>query len=35
MLSGGAAELIESHLQGEIMRVDNLVLEGLLRMATE
>ena len=35
MLSGGAAELIESHLQGEIVRVDNLVLEGLLRIATE
>lgn len=35
ILSGGGADLIESHFQPAIVRVDNLVLEGLLCIATE
>lgn len=34
MLSGGAAAVIEAHLQGEVVRAENLVLEGLLCIAT-
>ena len=35
MLSGGAAPLIAPHLNGAVEVVDNLVLEGLLRIALE
>lgn len=35
VLSGGAASLIASHLNARVEVVDNLVLEGLLRIAQE
>ena len=35
VLSGGDAALVESHLGGAVLRVDNLVLEGLLRVARD
>jgi len=35
VLSGGDASLIEPHLGGTVLRVDNLVLEGLLRVARD
>ncbi len=35
VLSGGGAALIEPHLNLEVRAVDNLVLEGLLRIARE
>jgi type III pantothenate kinase len=35
MLSGGAARFIAPHLNGTVEVVDNLVLEGLLRIALE
>ena len=34
-LSGGAAEMLAPHLQGRVERIDNLVLEGLLRIASD
>ena len=33
-LSGGAADALAPHLQGRVERIDNLVLEGLLRIAS-
>jgi len=33
-LSGGAADVLAPHLQGRVERADNLVLEGLLRIAS-
>lgn len=35
ILSGGGADLIEPHLQGKVLRVENLVLEGLFHIADE
>jgi type III pantothenate kinase len=35
ILSGGSADLIEPHLEGERVGVENLVLEGLFRIADE
>lgn len=35
LLSGGAAELLAPHLELPLIRVDNLVLEGLARAAAE
>jgi type III pantothenate kinase len=35
MLSGGAARLVAAHLNGAVEVMDNLVLEGLIRIALE
>jgi type III pantothenate kinase len=34
LLSGGAAHVLAPHLELPLRRIDNLVLEGLARLAT-